>query len=192
MFPLDVADSDAVMRVTEHIRACVPQIDRVVFMAAVYDPAPLAQLDLKAACMALAVNLGGAFHVIHAVLPVFRAQGYGQLALCGSVAGYRGLPNGQPYSATKAAIINLAESLRAEEQAFDVKVINPGFVRTALTDKNTFKMPMRIEPEEAARIIARELQTACFEIHFPKRFTVLMKMIALLPSWIYFRCLSRF
>ena len=192
IFPFDVADSDAVMCMANRIRACISQLDRVIFMAAMYDPAPLAQLDLKAAHAALAINLGGALHIVHAVLPIFRSQGYGQLALCGSVAGYRGLPNGQPYSATKAAIINLAESLRAEERTFDIKIINPGFVRTALTDKNTFKMPMRIEPEEAARIIARELQTACFEIHFPKRFTFLMKMIALLPSWIYFRCLSRF
>ena len=125
-----------------------------------------------------------------ASLPILRSQGYGQLVLCGSVAGYRGLPNGQPYSATKAALINLAESLRAEERVLDIKVINPGFVRTALTDKNTFKMPMRIEPEEAARIIAEKLQTNCFEIHFPKRFTFFAKLIALLPAWLYFRCLS--
>jgi short-subunit dehydrogenase len=161
-------------------------------MAAIYDPAPLNQLDIKSAHQMVDINLNGAFNTVHAVLPVLKAQGHGQFALCGSVAGYRGLPNGQPYSATKAAVINLAESLRAEEHNLDIKVINPGFVRTPLTDKNDFKMPMIIEPEEAAKIIARELQTNCFEIHFPKRFTYIVKLLRILPSRQFFKCVRRF
>jgi short-subunit dehydrogenase len=188
VFPVDVADSKAMVKVARSL----PHLDSTIFMAALYDPAPLRQLDIKAAHRMVNINLNGALNTVHAVLPILKAQGYGQLALCGSVAGYRGLPRGQPYSATKAAVINLAESLRAEEHDLDIKVINPGFVRTALTDKNTFKMPMMIEPEAAAQIIARGLQTKRFEIHFPRGFTYIVKLLRILPSWLFFRCVRRF
>jgi short-subunit dehydrogenase len=134
--------------------------------------------------------LNGAFNAVHAVLPILKSQAHGQFVLCGSVAGYCGLPNGQPYSATKAGVINLAESLRAEEGHLDIKVINPGFVRTPLTDKNNFKMPMMIEPEEAAKIIVKGLQSKKFEIHFPKRFTFLMKILSVLPDFLYFKIIG--
>jgi short-subunit dehydrogenase len=113
--------------------------------------------------------------------------------LCGSVAGYRGLPRSQPYAATKAAIINLAESLRAEGRKFgvDIKVINPGFVRTPMTGKNDFDMPFMIEAGEAALAIANGLLSDSFEVHFPKKFTWLMKILSQLPDWLYFQIVSR-
>ena len=192
VLPLDVADFDACTQAAAGIPKSFPQLDSVIFMSAIYDPpAPLAEMDIDAAHNIVNINLNGALNVIHAVLPIFNKQGFGQLALCGSVAGYRGLPNGQPYSATKAAIINLAESLRAEQKHLDIKVINPGFVRTPLTDKNKFKMPIIIEAEKAAKIIARELLTNRFEIHFPKRFTIILKLLSILPSWLYFKCVPR-
>ena len=187
VLPLDVADDKAMVKAAQSL----PHINSAVFMAAIYAPAPLSQLDIEAARQMVNINLNGAFNTVHAVLPILRKQGYGQLSLCGSVAGYRGLPNGQPYSATKAAVINLAESLRAEERDLDIKVINPGFVRTPLTDKNNFKMPMIIEPEDAAKIIAKELQSSRFEIHFPKRFTYVVKLLKILPSWLFFKCVSK-
>ena len=123
----------------------------VIFMAAVYSPVSLSEMDIEEAKKIIDINLNGALNTIYAVLPILEKQGDGQLVLCGSVAGYRGLPNGQPYSATKAAIINIAESWKAEHPELDVKVINPGFVKTPLTDKNKFKMPMMIEPENGGR-----------------------------------------
>lgn len=192
VFPLDVSDADSFVKTAKTVQGKFNQLDSVIFMAAIYDPAPLSQLDIKSARQMVDINLNGAFNTVHAVLPILKAQGIGQLALCGSVAGYRGLPNGQPYSATKAAVINLAESLRAEERDLDVKLINPGFVRTPLTDKNDFPMPMMIEPEDAAKIIARELQTKRFEIHFPKKFTYFMKALRILPSWLFFILIKKF
>ena len=116
------------------------------------------------------VNLLGVFHALHAVLPLFKEQQKGQIALCGSVAGYIGLPGGQPYSATKAGVMNIAESLVAELPDYiDVKLISPGFVRTELTDKNSFDMPMIIGADQAARSIADGLRDSGFEVHFPKR-----------------------
>lgn len=182
VFPLDVTDSDMVTRTAQAIRAAVGRLDRVIFMSAVYTPMELDALDITITKHMLDVNLGGAFHTVHAVLPILLEQKGGQLALCASVAGYVGLPGGQPYSATKAGLINLCESLYAEHaRTLDVKLISPGFVRTALTDKNDFAMPMILTPEAAAKAIARGLLSKRFEIHFPWKMTFFLKLLQQLP-----------
>ena len=186
VIPCDVADVSSVQTAIKATLDDMGQIDHVVFLAALYTPGNLVDAHLEDIRKALNVNIGGAMNVVHEVVPVLR-QG-STITLCGSVAGYRGLPKGQPYSATKAAVINLAESLKLDlaPRGIDVKVINPGFVRTPLTDKNNFKMPMMIEPEEAAKAIAKGLQSKVFEIHFPKKFTFIMKLLQLLPHRLYF------
>lgn len=179
---LDISDVDQVQAVAKTIATTCPKLDRVIVMAALYRPDSIANMELSFAASAVEVNLLGSIYVTHAVLPLFARQKEGQIVLCGSVAGYMGLPNGQPYSATKAAVISFAESLYAEvDKSIDVKVINPGFVRTPMTDRNDFPMPMRIEPEEAAKAIAQGLTQKGFEIHFPKRFTLWLKLLHLLP-----------
>lgn len=193
IFPLDVTDSDLTLRTAQAIRAANGRITRVIFMSAAYTPMQLDALDMQVSKHMVDVNLFGALSVVNAVLPIMKEQKAGQIALCGSVAGYVGLPGGQPYSATKAAIINLAETLRAEcEKPIDVKLISPGFVRTPLTDKNNFSMPMIIAPEVAARAIARGLKSKQFEIHFPKRFTFLLKLLRLLPYGLIFSITRKF
>ena len=184
VLPADAGDAVGLLNAAKSIKA----LDSVVFMAAIYKPHTKEPKDLEFVHSALAVNLGGAFNTVHAVLPFFEKQGRGQIVLCGSVAGYRGLPYGQPYCATKAAIINYAESLKVEleDKNIDVKVISPGFVRTPLTDKNDFEMPMMIETDEAAKALAKGMLSRVFEIHFPKKFTYIMKVIDILPRWIYF------
>jgi short-subunit dehydrogenase len=183
-FVLDVADAEIVARTAHAIRATFGRIDRIIFLSAAYTPMKLCALDLSVTKQIVDVNLLGAFHVVHAALPIFKDQQHGQIALCGSVAGYTGLPGGQPYSATKAAIINLAESMHAElPRTLDVKLISPGFVRSELTDKNDFNMPMIISAEQAAREIGEGLLKNAFEIHFPKRFTLCLKFLRLLPYW---------
>lgn len=180
--PLDVADHAQLMEAAQAIRAAHGRIDRVVFLSALYTPTRLEALDAASMRQMVEVNVMGAFHAVQAALPILLEQSGGQIALCGSVAAYTGLPGGQPYSATKAAVMNLAESLRAEcPERIDVKLISPGFVRTPLTEKNDFTMPAILTPEQAARAIADGLQTHRFEIHFPKRFTLLVKLLRLLP-----------
>jgi len=183
VFALDVADSKMVFQMVQKIHVEFGRIDRVVFMSATYTPPGSEKFDTDVMKKIIETNLVGAFNVVYAAIPFLKNQNKkGQIALCGSVAGYIGLPGGQPYSATKAAIINLSESLYAEySDDIDIKVINPGFVRTPLTDKNKFKMPMIIEPEQAARAIADGLLSRRFEIHFPKKFTFFVKILALLP-----------
>ncbi|MES2728973.1 MAG: SDR family NAD(P)-dependent oxidoreductase [Pseudomonadota bacterium] len=187
-FVLDVVDSVAVEQTVKAIYAAYGRIDRVIFLSAAYQPMQLRALDLAVTKQIIAVNLLGAFHIVHALLPFLSMQkSIMQLALCGSVAGYAGLPGGQPYSATKAGIINLAESLHTELSGeIDIKLISPGFVRTDLTNKNDFVMPMIIEPKDAAIAIANGLTSPAFEVHFPKRFTLLLKLLCLLPYRAYF------
>lgn len=183
VFSLDVSDAETTLHTAQAIRAAFGRIDRIIFLAAAYAPMKLDALDVVVAKGMVDVNITGAFNLVGAGLPILKNQKTkGQLALCASVAGYIGLPCGQPYSATKAAIINLAESLYAEcQDTVDIKLISPGFVRTALTDKNNFNMPMIMEPERAAKEIADGLLSRKFEIHFPKKFTTFLKILRLLP-----------
>lgn len=182
VLPLDVRDSVATSNAATRLQAEMGKIDAIIYLAGLYQPMNLDSLDLEQTKQIIEVNLLGVFNALDAVIPIFKQQGFGQIALCASVAGFVGLPGGQPYSATKAGIINLAESLRAElPDAIDVKLINPGFVKTQLTDKNSFKMPMIVSPEFAACEIAKGLLKNAFEIHFPKRFTLLLKLMRFLP-----------
>ena len=183
----DVSDNQAVKHTLDHILQQWSRIDSVIFMAGIYQPMTIEQPDIAQLDAIIKVNLNGAFYVTAACLPQLLMQGHGQLVLCASVAGYRGLPQSQPYAATKAGVINLAESLRAEHgKKLDIKLINPGFVKTRLTDKNSFRMPMRISTRQAATAIAAGLTTQRFEIHFPKRFTSILKLLRVCPYWLYF------
>lgn len=166
------------------------RLDAVICTAALYDPARIADLDRARTRDLVQVNLLGMFEVARLCPPLLRDGG--QLVLFGSVAGYFGLPGGQAYSATKAAVNNLAESLRLElAPRLDVRLVCPGFVRTRLTAKNSFNMPALIEPEEAARQVMRGLRGRAFEIHFPKRFTLAVKLLRLLPYSLSLRWASR-
>lgn len=182
--PLDVSKSEDLKSTVEKYGP----FDSVIFLAAIYNPGLLEDMDLTQAKTMVDINVNGALNTIDAVYPQMRRAQKGQIVLCGSVAGYAGLPNSQPYSLTKAAIMNLAQTLRTEAAGHnvDVKLISPGFVRTPLTDKNDFQMPMIVEPEYAAKTIADGLTAKAFEIHFPKKFTWLVKILSLLPYGLYF------
>jgi short-subunit dehydrogenase len=187
---LDVTDDSEVWRAAQSIG----KMDSVLFLAATYSPSPLSELHYEQQLSTVDINLNGCLNVIRTVLPIMTEQGFGQIALCASVAGYRGLANAQPYSATKAALINLAESLYLETQEtpIDIKLINPGFVDTPLTQKNAFAMPMIISPEEAASAISEGLLRKRFEIHFPKKFTFILKFLQMLPIGLYFKIAKHF
>ena len=179
--PLDVSDRASLEAAAEKIAQIGP-LDRVVHLAAIYDPGNIADLDPDSAAQIVSVNLTGSFHIAQIAPPLLRDGG--QLALCGSVAGYIGLPQGQIYSATKAGVINLAESLRAELAGrVDVRLICPGFVDTRLTQRNDFAMPGLIAPDAAARAIIDGLDRRSFEIHFPRRLTFSLKLLSALPYW---------
>lgn len=188
ILPLDITDMEAVRDAAQKLHHRWQRIDRVIFMAGQYTPMRLGNLEMEEVRKILDTNLLGAFHVVESILPLMLPQKQGQIVLCGSVAGFIGLPKSEPYGATKSGIIHLAEALSAEHgEVLDIKLINPGFVKTRLTDKNDFDMPMRIPVEQAAKAIADGLDSKRFEIHFPKRFTYMMKLMKWMPYWLYFR-----
>lgn len=185
---LDVTNPSTLKTAKNKILETFPRIDSTIYLAAIYKEADKKEDFLDFIKKILAINIGGVFNTINVIISDYKKQGNGQLVLCGSVAGYRGLPNGQPYSATKAAIINLAESLKVElePENVDVKLICPGFVKTDLTAQNDFEMPFIIEPEQAAIEIANGLTRKKFEIHFPKQLTYIMKLLKIVPYIIFF------
>ncbi len=182
MVPLDICNSNAIRIATASLRTTIGEIDRVIVMAALYQPMKISEMKYEYINKIITTNLTSCMYLSQQIVELFTIQGRGQLAICASVAGFMGLPNSQPYSASKAGLINFVESLRAEtDDKIDIRLINPGFVRTPATDKNTFKMPMRIEPEKAARLIAKGLRGKKFELHFPKLFTLRVKLLRHLP-----------
>jgi short-subunit dehydrogenase len=126
------------------------------------------------------------------VLPDLLAEG-GGIAFVASVAGYRGLPNALAYGPGKAALIHFAECLHFDlaPKHIGVWVINPGFVATRLTAKNDFNMPALMTPEQAARTTVNGFKAGKFEIHYPKRFTRVMKLLSILPYGWYFPLVRR-
>lgn len=185
---LDVSDRASVQTAADAIAETGP-VDRIVHLAAMYDPGRIADLDPDKAAQIVTVNLTGSFHIAQIGPKVLRKGG--QLALTGSVAGYVGLPQGQIYSASKAGVINLAESLRAERTDLDIRLICPGFVETRLTEMNEFKMPAIMKPEAAAKAIIKGLDGSKFEVHFPHRLTRSLKLIRALPYALSMRLTRR-
>lgn len=190
---LDATDESAVKAAAAQLLAAGP-LDLVMYCAGTY--AAVRAQDMQTADIAhhMQVNYMGAIYVIAATLPAMLAAGHGHISLVSSVAGYRGLPKSLAYGPTKAALINLAETLYIDlhDAGIGVSVVNPGFVQTPLTAQNTFHMPALISPEQAAIDIVANWERGRFEIHFPKRFTRVMKLLSMLPYGLYFKATRRF
>ena len=190
--PLDVSDGPAVKAAAEAAMAAGP-LDLVCYCAGHYHAMRATAIDLPDLLRHHEVNTVGALHVLAAITPAMVARGQGHISLVSSVAGFRGLPQSLAYGPTKAALINLAETLYLDLQphGLGVSVINPGFVETPLTAQNEFHMPALITPETAAQAIVQGWARGEFDVHFPKRFTRLMKLLRLLPYPLYFAVVRR-
>jgi NADP-dependent 3-hydroxy acid dehydrogenase YdfG len=192
-YPLDVTDQAAVWEAVATIEHELGAIDVSVLNAGTHEPTPAATFAAATLRRLLEVNVIGVANGLEAVLPRLIARRTGRVAIVASVAGYGGLPNAAAYGATKAALINLAEAMRPEllQRGVILQVINPGFVKTPLTDKNDFAMPFLISAEDAAEVIRRGLQSDRFEIAFPTLFVRLMKLVRVLPYRLYFRLTAK-
>lgn len=190
---VDITDHDAVMNVAKQIEAEHGQIDLAIFNAGTHQPVDAKDFTAAGLRKLIEVNLMGTANCLETVMPGMIARGSGHIAVVASVAGYRGLPTAAYYGASKGGTINMVEALRFDLQRAGVKLqlVNPGFVETPLTDKNEFEMPMIITAEKAADYIAKGLDGGGFEIAFPRRFALIMKLLRLSPYRLYFPLIGR-
>ena len=194
---LDATDRAALHAAAAQILDRHGSIDLVGFFAGTYTPMRATDFDLDVALRHVQVNYCAALYLLEAVLKPLLVQAQAgrpaHISLVSSVAGYRGLPQSLAYGPTKAALINLAETLYLDlsPQRVGVSVITPGFVETPLTAQNAFHMPALISPQEAALAVVRGWERGEFEIHFPKRFTLWLKALRHLPYAPYFAAVRR-
>ncbi|WP_111561359.1 SDR family NAD(P)-dependent oxidoreductase [Rhizobium sp.] len=181
----------------EHVLASIEYehgaLALAVFNAGVYLPVHAEELRREDFEQSFAVNLQGVVNCLVPAVRHMKHKGQGQIAIVSSVTGYGGLPTGAAYGATKAALINMAESLKfdLDKMGIRIQLINPGFVDTPATRKNEFPMPSLIPVDEAAAEIYAGLKSKNFEVTFPKRFTYMLKALNLMPYSLYFWLVNR-
>jgi NAD(P)-dependent dehydrogenase (short-subunit alcohol dehydrogenase family) len=181
--PLDATGEAAVMQTVADIERQVAPIALAVLNAGTHLPVRAASLAVADFRRLIDINLLGTVNCLAAVLPPMLARKRGQIAVVASVAGYRGLPTAAAYGMTKAGLIVMAEALKPELDALGIKlqIVNPGFVRTPLTERNAFAMPFIMDLDDAVEAFYRGLQGPRFEIVFPRTLAYLMKVLRLLP-----------
>jgi len=193
-FPLDVTDSEKCKIVFNQILKKLDNIDICVFCTGIHDPKSEKNLNLEKINNIMKVNFFGTINSINATYDYFKKNKSGHISIVSSVAGYRGLPAGGAYCASKSALTTFAESLYFDMKRSNVRVsvVHPGFIKTPMTDQNDFPMPMIKSPEFAAEQIFKGLtQSNSFEIHFPKQFTFIMKILKLMPNWLYLKLVKK-
>ena len=182
---VDVSDLAAVEAAAE----AVGEIDGVVYLAGVYWPMKASEWDNEKADMMGEINFLGGSRVVGAVIGQMVKRGTGHIVLTGSLSGFRGLPGAIGYSASKAGLMALAESMQADLHKTDIRVqvINPGFIKTRLTEKNDFSMPFIMEPEAAAQEFFEHMNSDRFKRSFPMVFSWVFRLSQFMPDWMYYR-----
>ena len=185
----DVTDPAAVAKAA----ADIGHLDGMVYLAGYYDPMKAQSWNTDAVQQMTAVNFTGALNVLGAVVPDFVARDAGHIVLIGSLAGYRGLPGSIGYGASKAALMHMGETLYADLHKTGVKVqnINPGFIATRLTAKNSFDMPQIMSPEVAAEHVLKAMRASRFETAFPKPFAWLFSLARFTPRALWLKLFSK-
>jgi len=191
--PLDFTDAASVAAAWHRVQAAFRRVDLVLIVAGTHKEVRAWELTDAESRALMEVNLLGPIGSVAAVVPGLLAQGRGAIGIVSSLAGYRGLPKALVYGASKAALINFAETLYLDlrPRNLGVYLINPGFVKTPLTDRNEFRMPHLISAEDAAEEIIRGLERREFEIHFPKAFSRQLRFLRHLPYRLYFAAVRR-
>jgi short-subunit dehydrogenase len=191
--PCDVGDLDSLKTAYKTVTYTEP-LDILLFNAGIYNESNVLSFDLSDYIAHMDINYHGALRAVSLVLPDMIERKSGHIMAVSSVAGYRALPNAAAYGASKAALSYFLESMRMHVASKGVKVtiINPGFVKTRLTDKNSFEMPFLLTTEEAADAIYNGLVKGKDEIHFPKKFSLILKFLGLLPEPWYRALIMKF
>ena len=192
-YELDVTDAAANAAVVAAIEQELGPIDLAVFSAGYWHQMGLEALDLDEFRRTVDVNLMGVANGIAALAPAMTERGRGHIAAVGSISAYVGLPQGTAYGATKAALLNLCESLKPDFDRYGVttSIINPSFVETPMTDKNDFDMPMMMSVDGAVDRIMRGLERKKFEIYFPRRSAWVLKLFRRASYPLFFMLIKR-
>lgn len=185
---MDVQDIDSVRAAV----TAVGDVDGIVYLAGAYWPFGAKAWEADHATAMIDVNLTGLVRVLGEVVPGMVAKDAGHIVITSSLTAFRGLPRSIGYTASKAGTMSLAECMYADLRKTGVKVqvINPGFIKTQLTEKNDFKMPFIMEPEDAAREVFEHMSTDKFKKSFPFAFSLVFRASQFLPDWLYFRIFS--
>jgi NAD(P)-dependent dehydrogenase (short-subunit alcohol dehydrogenase family) len=194
-FPLDVTDDSKVQEVVSNILGEFKGIDLCVFCSGAYDPKLEQEINKKQIRKIMDINFFGVLNCIKAVEDYFKNKKKGQISIVSSVAAYRGLPNSTGYGPSKAALTNLTESLYFDFKKHNIRIslISPGFIKTSLTNQNTFNMPFIKTTEFAADKMYNGLtKGSAFEIHFPKELTLILKFLRILPYRTYLFLINKF
>lgn len=181
---LDVLDIDAIKQASKSAGI----IDGIIYVAGDYTPLNSTTWNVEEVDKMIAVNFTGAAKVLGFIVPKFLKQNNGHIVMIGSLSGFRGLPNAIGYGASKAAMMHLAENIKADLYKTPIKIqlINPGFIKTRLTEKNNFKMPFIMSVEDAAKRVIIAMNSNRFQTNFPLIFSLLFRASNLLPAFIYF------
>ena len=194
-YPLDITNQDQTNNVFSKIINDFNNLDLCVFSSGTYDPKLEQEINIKQNKFVMDTNFFGVLHCIKSVEKYFKEKKNGHISIVSSVAAYRGLPNSSGYGPSKAALTNLTESLYFDFKKHNVRIslISPGFIKTPLTDQNTFDMPFIKTPEFAANKIYNGLiKSDAFEIHFPKELTIFLKFLRILPYSAYLFLINKF
>ncbi|MEM8577600.1 MAG: SDR family NAD(P)-dependent oxidoreductase [Pseudomonadota bacterium] len=185
---MDISDDDSV----KEAAAAIGEVDGVVLLAGVYWPFAATEWDADQATAMADINFTGFVRVLGQVVPHFVKRDAGHIVITSSLTGFRGLPGSIGYTASKAATMSLAECMHADlrKTGVRVQVCNPGFIKTRLTDKNEFKMPFIMEPQQAAREMFEHMNADAFKKSFPGFFSLLFRGSQFLPDWLYYRIFS--
>ena len=183
--PMDITDDESVAKAA----AEVGDVDGVVLTAGAYWPFSAREWNAEQAVTMADTNFTGFIRVLGQVVPGMVERDDGHVVLTSSLTAFRGLSGSIGYTASKAGVMSLAECMYADLRGTNVRVqvVNPGFVRTRLTDKNDFTMPFIMEPETAAREMFEHMQSDAFKKSFPFLFSLFFRGGQFLPDWLYYR-----
>ncbi len=192
VLPLNVTDRAATLRAMDAVRQRWGGLDIAILNAGTCEYVDVKKFDSTIFERTMRTNVLSMAYGVEAVLPLLRQSPSPHLLGMSSTVAYGGLPRAEAYGASKAAIKNFFEALRVDlaPEGIPVSVICPGFVRTPLTDRNDFPMPFRIEADDAARRIVDGIEAQTLDIHFPKRFSIPLRLLTLLPSRLYMKVVS--
>ncbi len=191
--PFDATDRSATLAAAQTAHGKLGGLDIAFFNAGTCEYVDPKRFDSRLFERVVHTNFLSMIYGIEAALPLLRQSPHPHLVGMSSTVAYGCLPRAEAYGATKAAIKYMLESLRLDllPERIPVSVVCPGFARTPLTDLNDFPMPFRVEVDEAARVIADGIARQDPEIHFPKRFSIPFKLLAMLPASLYNRVAAK-